>query len=207
MKRTANIHGLYGIADAAACNGDPVHGASQLLAGGCRIVQLRCKGWSLNDIEQAGRAIRDLCLPHAATFILNDHPHLVESVGAHGVHIGQEDPHPSVVRAQLGPQAIIGWTTNDPQHLHHIPSEIDYLAYGPIWSSKRAGSHKTTQGFEAFLHARKIMPPDLPLVAIGGIRADKIPVVRNAGASAWAVIGAVFDAEDPVEATRTLVMV
>ena len=58
MTDKTTIHGLYGIADAAACNGDPVNGAAQLLTGGCRIVQLRCKGWTLDDIERAGRKLR-----------------------------------------------------------------------------------------------------------------------------------------------------
>ena len=205
MMRKQTIRGLYGIADAGACNGDPVRGAAQLLEGGCRVVQLRCKGWSHDDIVRAGHSIQDLCANYTATFILNDHYQLVPIVGAHGVHIGQRDASPTQVRSHLGSDAIIGWTTNDSKHLAYIPTDIDYLAYGPVWASKRAGAHKSTQGYEAFLHARATVPATLPLVAIGGIRAERIPVVRDAGATAWAVIGAVFDAKDPVAATRALV--
>ena len=102
MIRKQTIRGLYGIADAGACNGDPVRGAAQLLDGGCRVVQLRCKGWAHDDIVRAGHAVRDLCATVTATFILNDHYPLVPIVGAHGVHIGQKDASPEEVRAYLG---------------------------------------------------------------------------------------------------------
>ena len=202
MKR---IQGLYGIADAGACQQDPIRGVAQLLEGGCRLIQLRCKSWSISDLEIAGRKAADLCKERNATFILNDHAALVPIVGAHGVHIGQTDMSPQSVRALIGPDALIGWTTNAPEHLDDIPKDIDYMAYGPIWDSRRAGNHKDTQGLQAFHTARQKAPKGIPLVAIGGIRLPQIATVRAAGADAWAVIGAVFDTADPVATTRALV--
>ena len=203
-ERVSTIHGLYGIADAGACNDDPVQGVAQFLEGGGRLIQLRCKDWSLTQIEAAGREAARLCAKFSATLILNDHAELVRSVGADGVHIGQTDTPPETVRRIIGPEHLIGWTTNDPKHLQRIPGEVDYLAYGPVWDSKRAGSHKTTQGLEQFVAAKKRVGSHIPLVAVGGINASRIPIVRDQGAAAWAVIGAVFDADNPVEATRLL---
>jgi thiamine-phosphate pyrophosphorylase len=204
MSRAQSIRGLYAIADAAACDNDPVRGVAQILAGGCRLVQLRCKHWTMSEIEAAGREAAALCRDVDATFILNDHAVLVAAVGADGVHIGQGDSAPSVVRKIVGPGAIIGWTT-DPNGLSEpAPDVVDYLALGPVWDSKRAGSHKSTQGLEALRSAIQRNQSTRPWVAIGGLNADRIAQVRAAGAHSWAVIGAIFDADDPVEATKRL---
>ena len=44
----------------------------------------------------------------------------------------------------------------------------------------------------------------LPVVAIGGITPDNVDEVRAAGADLVAVVGAVFRARKPADATRTL---
>ena len=53
----SRIRGLYGIADAEASGGDPVRLGYDLLAGGCRLLQLRCKGWKPDDTLRAARRL------------------------------------------------------------------------------------------------------------------------------------------------------
>ena len=202
-QRLKALTGLYGIADSSACGNEPVTGIRQLLDGGCRIVQLRCKDWSVSDIEAAAVRCVELCRDVDALFILNDYPEIAAAVDADGVHVGQRDGALSTVREIVGPNRLIGLTTNDPAHLNMISPEADYVSYGPIWDSSRAGSHKQTQRLDRFKQAVSMITPR-PVVAIGGIRRERIAEVRDAGATAWAVIGAVFNQADPVAATRDL---
>jgi thiamine-phosphate pyrophosphorylase len=51
---------------------------------------------------------------------------------------------------------------------------------------------------------RKVLPPDYPLVAIGGITLQNAAAVFEAGADAVAVVSAVVCADDPVEAVKQL---
>lgn len=198
------VRGLYGLADAGGGAGDPVRLADALLIGGCRLIQLRCKDWKVDEIERAGREVAARCHQVGATFILNDHAALVRAVGADGVHVGQLDIDSDAARRLIGPDAILGRSTHSEEQLAQACRNADYVAFGPIWSTKNTDRDKGERGLAALARARDIVG-ELPLVAIGSIDASRVPLVRAAGADAWAVIGAVRDAADPVAACRELV--
>ncbi len=198
----SRIRGLYGIADAEASGGDPVRLGYDLLAGGCRLIQLRCKAWSPDDTLRAARALVETCRQVDATFIVNDHPEIAAAADADGVHLGQDDGATGDARAILGPDRILGRSTNDLDQLRLAAAEVDYVAFGPVFDSPRLADHKSVQGLGQLAAARAIAVG--PLVAIGGIDAERLPLVKACGADAWAVIGAIAGAADRIAATRQL---
>ncbi len=193
------VRGLYGIADSS---GDPERLAAQLLEGGCRLVQLRCKDWQHDDIHRLASELSRRSRAVGATFIVNDHPEIAAAVGADGVHLGQTDADTAEVRKIVGPDSIIGRSTNAPGEIENTLKGADYLAFGPMFPTGNISRPKAVQGVEVFRSVRRQVA--IPLVAIGGIDAGALPLVRGAGADAWAVIGAIANAEDPVTATRML---
>jgi len=197
----SRIRGLYGIADAEAAGGDPVRLGYDLLAGGCRLLQLRCKGWSPDDTLRAARALVETCRQVDATLIVNDHPEIAAAADADGVHLGQDDGATGDARGIIGPDRILGRSTNDLEQLRLAATEVDYVAFGPVFDSPRLG-RKTVQGLGQLGAARAIAVG--PLVAIGGIDAERLPLVKACGADAWAVIGAIAGATDRIAATRQL---
>lgn len=203
QRSASAIRGLYGIADADATSGDPLRMARALLAGGCRLLQLRCKGWEQAAVEQAATELLELARPHDATVILNDHVRIAARVAAHGVHLGQGDMDPVEARKILGPGPLLGLSTNLPEQLRTAAPHADYLAFGPVYSTRSAGRPKTVRGLPGLAVARELAG-ELPLVAIGGIDAPRVAEVVAAGADSWAVIGAIAHAADPVQATREL---
>ncbi|TNE85449.1 MAG: thiamine phosphate synthase [Deltaproteobacteria bacterium] len=201
----SRIHGLYGLADAeAAVDGDPVRLGRQLLDGGCRLIQLRAKGWGDQEIARAARELLPLCRSVGATFILNDSPGLAADVDADGVHIGQTDGDLDEARRLLGPDRILGRSTHDPAHVREALAHADYLAFGPVFDTPHLSRPKQVRGIALLAQAAAQVDGAMPLVAIGGITAPRLPAVRAAGAHAWAVIGAIAKAEDPISATRAL---
>ena len=66
--------------------------AEQIVHGGVDLLQFRAKGWMRSEIVRVGQELREI-IPaiDAATpgplFILNDHPGLVEEIGADGVPV------------------------------------------------------------------------------------------------------------------------
>lgn len=196
------IRGLYGMADAVG--GDPVGLGGALLEGGARIVQLRCKDWPEDEVLRAARELRDLCNQHGALFIVNDSAEIAVAADADGVHVGQTDGPSGPIRRVLGPNRLLGRSTNGLEQIPLALSEADYLAFGPVWPTTHLSRPKEVQGAERLSAARALVPADLPLVAIGGITPERLPAVRAAGADAWAVIGAIAHAADPVAATRAL---
>jgi thiamine-phosphate pyrophosphorylase len=198
------VRGLYGLADAEASAGDPIRIVVALLDGGCRLVQLRCKGWSVDELERAAADAVARCHAVGATFIVNDVPEVAAAVGADGVHVGQLDGSPAEVRAAIGPDRILGRSSNDVGQLLDAAGHADYVAFGPVYETPRLSHPKPVRGLARLVEARRRLPVALPLVAIGGITPERLAPVRRAGADSWAVIGRIAHADDPVAATRTL---
>ena len=200
-----SVVGLYGIADAAASGNDPARLCAALLAGGCRLIQLRCKGWPYDDTLRAARAIRAQTREVGAAFVVNDDPHLALEAEADGLHLGQLDGPIGAARAVAGDRWI-GRSTNDLEQVAAAVAEgADYVAFGPVFATSNISRPKTVRGLERLTAARRTVPRGIPLVAIGGITADRLSQVVGAGADSWAVIGAIAGAEDPVAATRALI--
>lgn len=202
--RRARVRGLYAIADADASGGDPIGLLADLLAGGCRLVQLRCKGWPADDVRRAAADAVARCAAAGAMLIVNDHADVAAAVGADGVHLGQLDVASDHARALLGPDRLIGRSTNDPAQIRAALAGADYVAFGPVWETPNAGRPKVVRGPTWLRAARELVPRAVPLVAIGGITPERIAAVRDAGADAWAVIGAIAAADDRVAATRAM---
>ncbi len=200
----ARISGLYGIADSSAADGDPVRLGAQLLEGGCRLIQLRCKGWTYDEVVLAGRALQSRCRRVQATFLMNDAPQIAREVEADGVHLGQHDMAHGLARKIVGPDVIIGRSTNDPRQLAEAMEEADYVAFGPIFPTHRLSSPKPQRDLSALSRAVALVARRRPLVAIGGITSARLRNVRETGVDAWAVIGAIAHATDPVAATTDL---
>jgi thiamine-phosphate pyrophosphorylase len=201
----ARVRGLYGLADADASGGQPLVLLDALLAGGCRLVQLRCKGWSSERLLPVAVQAVARARSVGATLIVNDDAQVAALADADGVHVGQHDADGATVRAVVGPHRIVGRSTHDPEGLRSARSHADYVAFGPVFPTRpeRLSWNKPPQSLERLRHARQAAG-DTPLVAIGGIDASRIDAVRSAGADAWAVIGAVADHDDPVAATARL---
>lgn len=197
------FHGLYAIIDSTATD-EMLPYATALMEGGCRILQVRCKDWSHDDITEVSREVVRLARPYNALVIINDYPEIARAVGAHGVHLGQQDGLISVARQILGPNGVIGRSTNRLDQVTVACNEADYIAFGPIWSTKNIAVEKPLNGIERLRQARALAH-DIPLFAIGGITPDRIAEIKAAGADGWAVIGAIATAPDIERATRDLV--
>lgn len=200
-ERVEAIAGLYGIADATAFDGDPVRLAAIYIESGCRVIQLRCKSLSDADALIAARAIRQLT--DDVAFIVNDRPQVAVAAAADGVHLGQTDAATAQVREVVGPDRLIGRSTNAIEHIAHAEKGADYLAFGPVFGTGNISRPKQVVGLERLAQARTLTR--LPLVAIGGITAENLDQVVNTGCDSWAVIGAVAADADPLTAAGLLI--
>jgi thiamine-phosphate diphosphorylase len=159
-----------------------------ILAGGCRLVQLRDKHTPLSELYAVARAFSDRCRQAGALFI---------------VHVGQDDLPASVARRILPAGMVLGVSTHDPEQARRALADgADYVAVGSVFPTG------TKAGFQLVGPdlVRKLRPEiPVPLVGIGGITADNAAQVIEAGADAVAVISAVCAADDPEAATRRLI--
>jgi thiamine-phosphate pyrophosphorylase len=173
------------------------------LAGGANVVQLRKKTMPKGEQYAIALALRRLTLMHDALLIVNDHVDIAIASDADGVHLGQDDLPPSVVRKLPGfEDRLIGRSTHSLEQARTAIAEgADYIAVGPVYPTPtKAGRPAVGTGLVGAVAAIA----DRPFVAVGGIDHDNAPAVVESGARALAVVRAVYDAADPAEAARRL---
>ena len=94
-----SIEGIYVIIDPEFINNeDPVEMTKKVLAGGAKVIQLRNKIGSTLDTIKWGTEISNLCNEYDAISIINDRVDIACISNSDGVHLGQKDIHPDLVK-------------------------------------------------------------------------------------------------------------
>lgn len=188
---------LYGITDSQLMPGRVLlEKVEAALQGGCGWLQYRDKSCDWERRDREARQLLELCQQYDAKLIINDDIELAANVGAHGVHLGQEDESAAKARARLGADAIIGVTCHADLALARAAQEagVDYVAFGRFFvSSTKPGA--SAAPLDVLTEAKKAFK--LPVVAIGGINLDNAAQVIASGADTLAVCGGLFAQADP----------
>ena len=191
---------LYVVLDRAAAAGrDLADLLDAVIAGGCRMVQLREKSSPSGSLLPLALRLRARCREAGVTFVVNDRVDLAVAVDADGVHLGQEDLPPRYARPLLRPGMILGVSTHSVEQARRARADgADYVAVGAMFPTR------TKPDFELVGPAlvRALRPEiQVPLVGIGGITPDNVGEVIRAGADGVAVISAVCGVRDPAAAS------
>jgi thiamine-phosphate pyrophosphorylase len=205
QRQAHRVHGLYVIIDPQVTGGrDPLDVAKAAVRGGARMLQLRDKLRDKGQFLPLAVALNQLCRDNDATLIINDHVDLAAAIGAHGVHVGQTDLPVAQARRVLAPHQVLGRSNREINLL--VQSQemgADHVAFGAIYQTTTKPGGRPPQGIQRLQEARKVTK--VPLVAIGGINAENVGPVVEAGADAICVTAAVGSAPDPEAAARRLV--
>lgn len=152
------------------------------------MLQLRAKELRSGPCLEICDALAALTRDYSAFLIVNDRADIARMSGAHGVHVGQEDLPPAAARSQLGPDAIVGFSTHSVAQVEAALHEpVSYIAVGPVFGTSTKDTGYGAVGLDLVSIASGLAGP-LPIVAIGGITLDNARSVIDAGASAVAVI-------------------
>jgi len=145
---------------------------------------------------------REMTTKAGMLLIVNDYVDIALAVDADGVHLGQDDMPPEVIR-DIAPDLIIGVSTHSiDQALTAQAAGADYINIGPIYPT---GTKEV---------AVKVMGPgavtdigskvDVPFTVMGGIKESNMDALLERGARRLAVVTAVTEAVDIAEATRRM---
>ena len=194
---------LYAILDRSMAGGrSPIDLLDLVLAGGCRLIQLREKTMPPADLLPVARQLARRCREVGALFIVNDRADVAVAAGADGLHVGQDDMPAREARRLLRPGMVLGVSTHDEDQARTAVADgADYIAVGSIFPTTSRAEFQLV-GTDLIRRVRPAVP--VPLVAIGGITADNAPDVIRAGADGVAVISAICAQRDPESATRAL---
>lgn len=210
MKLADALTGFYAVLDR-----DDEALARALLDGGARVIQLRIKHAGAGELVRIARWLRDVCDERGAAMIVNDRLDVALAADADGVHLGQTDLPLAAARAAAEALYDLEWSRS---HAHplwfgvstHDEAQVraacaacaDYIGFGPVFETRTKANPDPVQGL-AGLRAAVAAAGAVPVVAIGGITADRVAGVHAAGAASICAISAVNEAPD-VRAAATM---
>lgn len=173
------------------------------LEGGVRAVQLREKDLPAAALYLLALELRELTARYGARLLINDRLDVAQAVGADGVHLGGHSLPVTAARGLLGPDRLIGVSTHRPEEVAAAKRDgADFVTFGPVFYTPSKAAYGAPAGFDQLRSACAAAP--LPVLALGGVTAERIPALLDAGAAGAALISAVLAAGDPAAAAACL---
>lgn len=198
---------LYLVLDAQSCETQTrlIEVAQQALQAGISVLQLRSHhpDWSKRLFYDTASILKPLCQTYHVPFIINDEVDIALAIDADGVHIGQNDLPPSLVRRLIGENKILGLSTHTPNQANAIDKTIiDYIGMGPVYPTTSKKKPDPTLGLSGLREIIAIKA--VPGVAIGGITPQNIHEVRACKPDGIAVIRAICQAHNIADVVAKL---
>ncbi|MGH3518368.1 MAG: thiamine phosphate synthase [Haloechinothrix sp.] len=206
-KRLADAR-LYLCTDARSERGDLAEFVDAALAGGVDIIQLRDKtgGAPLEARREiaAVEVLAEACERHGALLSVNDRADIALAVGAHVLHLGQDDIPVDLARRIIGEGPVVGRSTHSAAQARAAEAEpgVDYFCTGPCWPTPTKPG-RSAPGLD-LVRATAAEAPNRPWFAIGGIDRARLAEVLEAGAQRIVVVRAITEAADPRAAAAEL---
>lgn len=196
---------FYLILDPDLCDGieGMVKTTAIAVENGITMIQLRSeRPFSKKKWYQAAVALKKCLESTLVPLIINNHPDIALATAADGVHIGQTDMSALMARKLLGANKIIGLSISTLSHLRSVPSGINYLGIGPVFSTTTKADAAMPLGISGL--QKIIEQKKLPAVAIGGITRKNADAVLATGVEGIAIISAICGQKNIATATRQL---
>ncbi|MEU7277683.1 thiamine phosphate synthase [Streptomyces sp. NPDC045431] len=195
---------LYLCTDARKRQGDLPEFLDAVLASGVDIVQLRDKGMEAGEELEHLEVFADACRRHGKLLAVNDRADVAHAIGSDVLHLGQGDLPVPAARAILGDQVLVGRSTHGEAEVDAAVAEpgVDYFCTGPCWPTPTKPG-RYAPGLDLVRYAASL-EQRRPWFAIGGIDADNLDQVLDAGARRIVVVRAITEADDPAAAAASL---
>ncbi|MBN2824873.1 MAG: thiamine phosphate synthase [Campylobacterales bacterium] len=171
MSSKESLRGLYVISDDRLTPKESLlQSIEKALQGGARIVQLRDKISSDDELRAIIPNLTLLCKEYNALFVLNDKVELAIELGVEGLHIGKSDHHRfKAIRKDF--KGIIGVSCYGDLVLAKEMQEMgaNYVAFGSFFHSPTK-PHSNIVDLKILSKAKEALR--IPICAIGGINGE-----------------------------------
>lgn len=178
--------------------------AEMAIEGGCGWISLHLPELSDAEIrEMTVPDVVDMCREASVFLTIDDRPALARELGLHGVRLTADylnsvsGGNPVSVREDLGPEAVIGVETGDASAVPAlVAADIDFVTLPEAFDSARRS---------AFVASLKEAGLIMPVVAQGEFTPAMAAEAVADGCNGVAVSTVVSEADDPVEAMKSLI--
>jgi thiamine-phosphate pyrophosphorylase len=164
-------------------------------AAGCRWISLREKDLSEQEQLAMFESLRATIQKYGVRATIHGSAHSAKSAAAAGVHLAA-GADPTVARATLGREALIGLSVHSPVELDDVTlGAVDYVVAGPVYETASKPGYGPALGPKGI--AAIVAVSDVPVIAIGGIVPRNVSQLMKAGAAGVAVMGSVMRSAAP----------
>ena len=192
---------LYLITDRTAAPRPPVDVVEECLAAGLRAVQLREKDLEARDLLGLADTLREATQRHGARLIVNDRADVALAARADGVQRTHASLPVSALRRITPAGFLVGASVHSEADARDAVAQgADFVVFGPVYDTPSKRRYGPPQGLAALEAVARAV--DRPVLAVGGLRPERVSEVLAAGAAGVAVIGAIYAAARPADATK-----
>lgn len=203
-KRTGEVdYTLYLCTDRERMTAKTVEeSVEQAVRGGVTLVQLREKNLSSRAFYETAVLVKKVTDAYQVPLIINDRADIALAVDAAGVHVGQKDIPCSEARRILGADKIVGVSAATVEEAVHAWKEgASYIGCGAMFTTdtKRDTRPVTVERLKEVCESVPI-----PVVAIGGISRERLPMLKGSGIAGIAVVSAIVAKPDIAKAAEEI---
>lgn len=120
--------------------------------------------------------------------VVNGRLDVALAAGAVGVHLPTDGVDAGALRQRFGSGLLIGCSTHHPDEVAAArDAGADYVTFGPVWDTPSKRAYGPPPGLKGL---RRACASDLPVLALGGVRTDRLQDLADAGAAGFAAIRA-----------------
>lgn len=172
--------------------------------GGVTAVMLREHDLSHDELVRLGSDVARECRRAGALFLVNHDVAAAVALGADGIHLGFRSGAVAAARAMVGEDVLVGRSTHDVQELDRaIKDGADYVTFGPVYDTPSKRGILAPCGPQALAEAVR-QAAGLPVIALGGVTAERAAELRRTGAAGLACIREILASAAPDDASRRL---
>jgi thiamine-phosphate pyrophosphorylase len=194
----------YGLSEDAAIE-RVLQNAGRAARAGVDLIQVREHG--LDDRRLVGLVTRIVAATHdtRARVVVNERTDVAMAAGARGVHLRSTSPSAARVRTIVPPGFVVGRSIHSRQEALGAEEEggCDYLVFGTVFASGSKPAGHGVAGAGAL--GAVCSAVQLPVLAIGGITAERAVDVASAGAAGIAAIELFARDDDDDESVRRMI--
>jgi len=197
VNRSRPLPRVHAISDAGVLALDDLGVRAAALAAGGSAVALHARDRTAPTkmLTRAAERFIALARPPEASVFVNGRPDIAAAVGAHGIQLGRTDLAPADAR-RVFTHGWIGRSVHSIDEAMAARAEgADYLMVGTIYPTP---SHNEPAAGPPLVEACASL--GLPVIAIGGVTAARMPELLSAGAYGVAAVRALWHAADPAKA-------
>jgi thiamine-phosphate diphosphorylase len=182
-------------------HGDVEKAVTEAVAGGVTMVQLHERGMEAGELLALARKLKSLTRGKALLMI-DDRVDVAQAMEADGIQLPERGLPTRVARGLVGRYSVVGRSVHDIEGAQAAAREgAEFVIAGAVYKSTTEPDIKPA-GVSLIADIAK--DSFLPVLASGGITAEKVDELVKAGAAGVAVTSAIAGAEDHKAAAETI---